>query len=69
MKYLLILLLLAGCKSINDHTTISRTEYGENEKITAIETTERKITDESFTLGGSEGDDKTLLEISIGNVN
>jgi uncharacterized protein YcfL len=69
MKYLLILLLLAGCKSINDHTMITETVYDDGEKIKSIKTTERKITDNSFTLGGSEGDGKTLMEISIGNVN
>jgi len=61
---ILMMSLLTGCKSVrHEKTTIVETPDGV--KTTVKET----ITDDSFTLGGSEGDGKTLLELSIGNIN
>ena len=60
----LLISLLAGCKSIK-HEKTTTVETPDGTKTTVKET----ITDDSFTLGGSEGDGKTLLELSIGNIN
>jgi len=59
-----LLIFFAGCKSVKQEK-VTITETPDGTKTTVKES----ITDDSFTLGGSEGDGKTLLELSIGNIN
>ena len=56
-------LTLTSCKSVKIEETVETT-YPDGK----VERRTKKMTDDSFTLGGSEGDGKTLLELSVGNV-
>ena len=61
---LLMSSLLTGCKSVR-LVEDTKTTYPDGK----VEEKTKTLTDDSFTLGGSEGDGKTLFSVNIGNVN
>ncbi len=60
---------LAGCKNVEIITEITEKTFDQDGKVVSEKTTHNTQTDESFTFGFSEGDNKQInivpLDISV----
>lgn len=64
-----VILAFAGCKSVEITTEITEKTYDKEDKVVSEKTTKTTQTDESFTFGLSEGNNKQInivpLDISV----
>ena len=65
----IMLVAICGCKNVNITTEVTEKTFDKESKVVAEKTTKTQQTDNSFTFGLSEGDNKQInvvpLDISI----